>query len=163
MSSTGLEKYSSYKLRVAASTAVGESPLSEDDYIFVVTLEDGTEPVIFLCRYIFKDLLHLSMFRFVSEPDSPPRDLAVVRTTYSTVTLSWSPPQKPNGIIQQYEVTYSNGTYSNTVNSTSPGVMLRYLKPYTYYNVTVRAFTQHGHGDQISDSLQMLSGEDGES
>ncbi|KAA0715211.1 Phosphatidylinositol phosphatase PTPRQ [Triplophysa tibetana] len=131
---TGLEKYSSYKLRVAASTAVGESPQGEDDYIFVVTLED--------------------------EPDSPPRDLTVVRTTSSTVTLSWSPPEKPNGIIRQYEVTYSNGTYSDTVNSTSAGVTLRYLKPYTYYNVTVLAYTQHGHGEQISDTLQMLSGED---
>ncbi|KAI7802135.1 putative phosphatidylinositol phosphatase PTPRQ-like [Triplophysa rosa] len=131
---TGLEKYSSYKLRVAASTAVGESPQGEDDYIFVVTLED--------------------------EPDSPPRDLTVVRTTSSNVTLSWSPPEKPNGIIRQYEVTYSNGTYSDTVNSTSAGVTLRYLKPYTYYNVTVLAYTQHGHGEQISDTLQMLSGED---
>lgn len=104
-----------------------------------------------------------STFLFVSEPDSPPRDLAVVRTTSSIVTLSWSPPEKPNGIIHQYEVTYSNGTYSDAVNGTSPGVTLRYLKPYTYYNVTVRAYTQHGHGDQISDTLQMLSGEDGES
>lgn len=39
--STGLDKYSSYKLRVAASTAVGESPMTDEDYIFVVTLEDG--------------------------------------------------------------------------------------------------------------------------
>ncbi|XP_050991467.1 phosphatidylinositol phosphatase PTPRQ [Labeo rohita] len=131
---TGLEKYSSYKVRVAASTAVGESPLTDEDYIFVMTLED--------------------------EPDSPPRNLSVVKTTSSTATLTWSPPEKPNGIIRQYKVSYTNGTYSNTVNSTSPSATLRYLKPYTHYNVTVRAFTLHGHGNQISDTLQMLSGED---
>uniref|UniRef100_A0A673KA08 Phosphatidylinositol phosphatase PTPRQ-like n=1 Tax=Sinocyclocheilus rhinocerous TaxID=307959 RepID=A0A673KA08_9TELE len=131
---TGLDKYSSYKVRVAASTAVGESPLTDEDYIFVMTLED--------------------------EPDSPPRDLAVVKTTSSTATLTWSPPEKPNGIIHLYEVSYTNGTYSNTVNSTSPSATLRYLKPYTHYNVTVHAFTLHGHGNQISDTLQMLSGED---
>ncbi|XP_055030835.2 phosphatidylinositol phosphatase PTPRQ [Misgurnus anguillicaudatus] len=131
---TGLEKYSSYKLRVAASTAAGESPPSEEDYIFILTLED--------------------------EPDSPPRNLAVVKTTSFTVTLTWSPPEEPNGIIQQYEVSYSNSTYDNTINSTSPSITLRHLKPYTHYNVTVRAYTQHGHGDQISDTLQMLSGED---
>ncbi|KAL0167599.1 hypothetical protein M9458_035821, partial [Cirrhinus mrigala] len=132
--SIGLEKYSSYKLRVAASTAVGESPLTDEDYIFVMTLED--------------------------EPDSPPRNLSVVKTTSSTATLTWSPPEKPNGIIRQYKVSYTNGTYSNTVNSTSPSATLRYLKPYTHYNVTVCAFTLHGHGNQISDTLQMLSGED---
>uniref|UniRef100_A0A671LJN3 Phosphatidylinositol phosphatase PTPRQ-like n=1 Tax=Sinocyclocheilus anshuiensis TaxID=1608454 RepID=A0A671LJN3_9TELE len=131
---TGLDKYSSYKVRVAASTAVGESPLTDEDYIFVMTLED--------------------------EPDSPPRDLAVVKTTSSTAALTWSPPEKPNGIIRLYEVSYTNGTYSNTVNSTSPSATLRYLKPYTHYNVTVHAFTLHGHGNQISDTLQMLSGED---
>uniref|UniRef100_A0A8C0YRV5 Protein tyrosine phosphatase receptor type Q n=1 Tax=Cyprinus carpio carpio TaxID=630221 RepID=A0A8C0YRV5_CYPCA len=132
--STGLDKYSSYKVRVAASTAVGESPLTDEDYIFVMTLED--------------------------EPDSPPRDLAVVKTTSSTASLTWSPPEKPNGIIRLYEVSYTNGTYSNTVNGTSPSATLRYLKPYTHYNVTVRAFTLHGHGNQISDTLQMLSGQD---
>lgn len=36
-----LDKYSAYKLGVAASTVVGESVLSEEDYIFVFTLEDG--------------------------------------------------------------------------------------------------------------------------
>ncbi|XP_051512787.1 phosphatidylinositol phosphatase PTPRQ-like [Myxocyprinus asiaticus] len=131
---TGLEKYSSYKLLVAASTAVGESPLTEEDYFFVLTEEDV--------------------------PDSPPRDLAVVKTTSSTATLTWSPPEKPNGVILLYEVTYTNRTFSNTINSTSPSATLRHLKPYTLYNVTVRAYTQHGHGNQISDPLQMLSGED---
>uniref|UniRef100_A0A672PIW2 protein-tyrosine-phosphatase n=1 Tax=Sinocyclocheilus grahami TaxID=75366 RepID=A0A672PIW2_SINGR len=129
-----LDKYSSYKVRVAASTAIGETPLTDEDYIFVMTLED--------------------------EPDSPPLDLAVVKTTSSTATLTWSPPEKPNGIIRLYEVSYTNGTYSNTVNSTSPSATLRYMKPYTHYNVTVSAFTLYGHGNQISDTLQMLSGED---
>ncbi|XP_016308448.1 phosphatidylinositol phosphatase PTPRQ-like [Sinocyclocheilus anshuiensis] len=131
---TGLDKYSSYKVRVAASTAIGETPLTDEDYIFVMTLED--------------------------EPDSPPLDLAIVKTTSSTATLTWSPPEKPNGIIRLYEVSYTNGTYSNTVNSTSPSATLRYMKPYTHYNVTVSAFTLYGHGNQISDTLQMLSGED---
>lgn len=36
-----LDKYTGYKLRVAASTAVGESSLSEEDDIFAFTLEDG--------------------------------------------------------------------------------------------------------------------------
>lgn len=164
--STGLDKHSSYKVRVAASTAVGESPLTDEDYIFVVTLEDGIEPIIFhIHAEVFLHTHEISQYASVCllEPDSPPRDLVVVKNSSSTATLSWSPPEKPNGIIRLYEVSYTNGTYSNTVNSTLLSATLRYLKPYTHYNVTVRAFTLHGHGNQISDTLQMLSGEDGES
>lgn len=37
----GLKKYTKYKMRVAASTHVGESSLSEENDIFVRTPEDG--------------------------------------------------------------------------------------------------------------------------
>ncbi|KAI4902613.1 hypothetical protein NFI96_032935 [Prochilodus magdalenae] len=130
----GLNKYTGYKLRVAASTAVGESPLSDEDDVYVLTPEDV--------------------------PDSPPQDLTVLNTTSSTATITWSPPDKPNGIIRQYEISYGNATYSHAVNSTVPSITLHNLKPYTHYNVSVRAYTRHGHGDQTSDTLQMLSGED---
>ncbi|XP_042563353.1 phosphatidylinositol phosphatase PTPRQ [Clupea harengus] len=131
---TGLEKYSSYKLRVAASTMVGMSPLSEEDDIYVLTLED--------------------------EPDSPPRDLMLVETTASTATVSWQLPEKPNGIIRVYEVSYGNTSYTHTLNTSALTVTLRQLWPYTHYNVTVRAYTRLGHGDQASDTLQIRSGED---
>lgn len=37
----GLKKYTRYKMRVAASTHVGEGSLSEENDIFVRTPEDG--------------------------------------------------------------------------------------------------------------------------
>lgn len=37
----GLKKYTNYKMRVAASTTVGESALSEENDFFVRTPEDG--------------------------------------------------------------------------------------------------------------------------
>ncbi|XP_049930076.1 phosphatidylinositol phosphatase PTPRQ isoform X4 [Epinephelus moara] len=131
---TDLDKYTAYKLRVAASTAVGESSLSEEDDIFVFTLED--------------------------EPDSPPVNLAVVDTSPSTATLAWSPPEQANGIIQHYEVLYENESYSALMNTSSNTVTLMNLKPFTYYNVSVRAYTRYGHGNQTSDTLYLLSGED---
>ncbi|XP_053355831.1 phosphatidylinositol phosphatase PTPRQ [Clarias gariepinus] len=131
---TGLDKYTQYKVRVAASTAAGESPGSDEDNISVLTLED--------------------------EPDSPPYNLSVLNTTSSTATITWSVPEKPNGIIVFYEVTYSNATFSYTVNSTVPSVTLHHLKPYTLYNVSTQGYTRLGHGDQTSPTLQMLSGED---
>lgn len=103
----------------------------------------------------------LSSFTSPSEPDSPPHNLVVLNSTSSTATITWSPPNKPNGIILFYEVTYSNATFSYTVNSTIPSITLQHLKPFTLYNVTARGYTWLGHGDQTSLMLQMLSGEDG--
>ncbi|XP_008281722.1 phosphatidylinositol phosphatase PTPRQ [Stegastes partitus] len=131
---TDLDKYTSYKLRVAASTAVGESSLSEDDDIFVLTLED--------------------------EPDSPPVNLTVVDTSPSAATLTWSAPERANGMIQRYEVLYENESFSAMINTTTNRVTLINLKPFSYYNVSVKAYTRYGHGNQMSDTLWLLSGED---
>uniref|UniRef100_UPI0037E94576 phosphatidylinositol phosphatase PTPRQ n=1 Tax=Semicossyphus pulcher TaxID=241346 RepID=UPI0037E94576 len=129
-----LDKYTGYKLRVAASTAVGESSLSEEDDIFVYTLED--------------------------EPDSPPVNLMVDDTSPSTATLTWSAPEKANGVIQYYEIMYENESYSALMNASSNSVTLMNLKPYSFYNVSVKAYTRYGHGNQTSDVLFLLSGED---
>ncbi|KAF6738160.1 Phosphatidylinositol phosphatase PTPRQ [Oryzias melastigma] len=127
-----LDKYSAYKLRVAASTVVGESDLSEEDYIYVFTLED----------------------------DSPPENLTVEDTSPSTVTLTWSKPERANGVIQYYEVLYDNATFAAAVNTTSNRVTLTSLKPFSSYNVSVRAYTRYGYGNQTSNTLYLLSGED---
>ncbi|XP_037623294.1 phosphatidylinositol phosphatase PTPRQ isoform X2 [Sebastes umbrosus] len=131
---TDLDKYTGYKLRVAASTAVGESSLSEEDDIFVLTLED--------------------------EPDSPPVNLTVVDTSPSTATLAWSTPEQANGVIKRYEVLYENESYSALMNASSNTVTLMNLMPFSYYNVSVMAYTRYGHGNQTSDTLYLLSGED---
>ncbi|KAM7396652.1 hypothetical protein PAMP_019678 [Pampus punctatissimus] len=131
---TDLEKYTGYKLRVAASTAVGESSLSEEDDMFVFTLED--------------------------EPDSPPVNLTVIDSSPSTTTLAWSAPEKANGVIQYYIVLYENELHSAFKNTSSNRVTLMNLKPFSYYNVSVMAYTRYGNGNQTSDTLYLLSGED---
>lgn len=96
-----------------------------------------------------------------SEPDSPPVNLTVDDTSPSTATLAWSAPEKANGVIQHYEVLYENESYSAVMNTSSNSVTLINLKPFSYYNVSVRAYTRYGHGNQTSDTLYLLSGEDG--
>lgn len=51
-----LDKYTPYKLRVAASTAVGQSSLSEEDDVFVHTLEDGMKQSKELYRHKHKKI-----------------------------------------------------------------------------------------------------------
>ncbi|XP_034500111.1 phosphatidylinositol phosphatase PTPRQ isoform X2 [Ailuropoda melanoleuca] len=130
---TGLKKYTKYKMRVAASTHVGESSLSEENDIFVRTLED--------------------------EPESSPQDVEVIDVTASEINLRWSPPRKPNGIIVVYEVLYKNMDTSLMKNTSTTNIILRDLKPYTLYNISVRSYTRFGHGNQLSSLLSVRTSE----
>lgn len=96
-----------------------------------------------------------------SEPDSPPVNITVVDTSPSTTTLTWSAPEKANGVIQYYEVLYENDSFSALVNTSTNRIALMDLRPFSHYNVSVRAYTRYGHGNQTSETLHLLSGEDG--
>ncbi|GAB5574065.1 phosphatidylinositol phosphatase PTPRQ isoform X2 [Prionailurus iriomotensis] len=130
---TGLKKYTKYKMRVAASTHVGESSLSEENDIFVRTPED--------------------------EPESSPQDVKVIDVTASEINLKWSPPEKPNGIIVAYEVLYKNRDTLFMKNTSTTNIILKDLKPYTLYNISVRSYTRFGHGNQLSSFLSVRTSE----
>ncbi|XP_059792566.1 phosphatidylinositol phosphatase PTPRQ isoform X1 [Balaenoptera ricei] len=130
---TGLKKYTKYKMRVAGSTSVGESSLSEANDIFVRTPED--------------------------EPESSPQDVEVIDVTASEISLKWSPPEKPSGIIVAYEVLYKNIDALFMKNTSTTNIILRDLKPYTLYNISVRSYTRFGHGNQLSSLLSVRTSE----
>ncbi|XP_053114008.1 phosphatidylinositol phosphatase PTPRQ [Hemicordylus capensis] len=130
---TGLRKYTNYKMRVAASTIVGESALSEDNDIFVRTPED--------------------------EPDSPPQNVEILEVTATEISLRWLPPEQPNGIITHYEVMYDNASALTFKNTTATHLLLNGLKPYSLYNISVKAYTRLGHGNQSSTPLSVRTAE----
>uniref|UniRef100_A0A8C5L089 Phosphatidylinositol phosphatase PTPRQ n=1 Tax=Jaculus jaculus TaxID=51337 RepID=A0A8C5L089_JACJA len=130
---TGLKKYTSYKMRVAASTHVGESSLSEENDIFVRTPED--------------------------EPESSPQNIEVFNVSASEIRLKWSPPEKPNGIIVAYEVLYKNIDTVFIKNTSTTHILLRDLQPYTIYNISVRSYTKFGHGNVSSPLLSVRTSE----
>ena len=81
-----------------------------------------------------------------------PRSLMIVDITNATVTLSWMPPDRPNGIITQYQIQYRRS--DNSTNITSPNLTnntLTYtvtgLSSNTKYVFTVRASTVVGYGN----------------
>lgn len=96
-----------------------------------------------------------------SEPESSPRDVEVVDVTATEIRLKWSPPEKPNGIIVAYEVLYENMDTLFMKNTSTTNIVLRNLKPYTLYNVSVRSYTRLGHGHQLSSSLCVRTAETG--
>ena len=64
--------------------------------------------------YIVLCKVFILYFYLLPVPTAP-RSLTVVNTTDSTVTLSWMPPDPPNGIITQYELQYRRvgGSYTS--------------------------------------------------
>lgn len=75
------------------------------------------------------------------EPESSPQSVEVTDVTASEISLKWSPPEKPNGIIVAYEVLYKNIDTLFMKNTSTTSISLRDLKPYTLYNISVRSIS----------------------
>ena len=67
-----------------------------------------------------------------------------------SVTVSWTLPSEPNGVIIMYEVcTNSSGVFSYT-NTSATRHTLRDLPPNTVVTVSVRAYTIIGPGEYVT-------------
>uniref|UniRef100_A0A669F2Y6 receptor protein-tyrosine kinase n=1 Tax=Oreochromis niloticus TaxID=8128 RepID=A0A669F2Y6_ORENI len=79
-----------------------------------------------------------------------------VSSTSRSFSLSWPPPEQPNGIILDYEIRYydkSSVLNSSMVLSETPNVVLEGLRPGTGYVVQVRARTVAGYGAYSKEML----------
>uniref|UniRef100_A0A8C7NWZ1 Ephrin type-B receptor 3 n=1 Tax=Oncorhynchus mykiss TaxID=8022 RepID=A0A8C7NWZ1_ONCMY len=68
--------------------------------------------------------------------------------TASTMSLSWLPPEKPNGIILDYEIKYheKGEAIAHTMTAQRSSARIEGLKTGTHYVVQVRARTVAGYG-----------------
>nr|XP_009940112.1 PREDICTED: ephrin type-B receptor 3 [Opisthocomus hoazin] len=87
-------------------------------------------------------------------------------STGSSMTLSWTPPERPNGIILDYEIKYSekqgqSDGIANTVTSQKNSVRLDGLKANARYLVQVRARTVAGYGRYSLPTEFQTTAEDG--
>ena len=87
----------------------------------------------------------------------------VVNVTNTTVTLSWTPPYTPNGIILQYQIWYrrsgcssSNFTSLNITNADLIYIVTG-LTSDTKYVFRVRVFTVVGHGSLSNEVTTLTS------
>uniref|UniRef100_A0A3B4GJV1 receptor protein-tyrosine kinase n=1 Tax=Pundamilia nyererei TaxID=303518 RepID=A0A3B4GJV1_9CICH len=75
-----------------------------------------------------------------------------VSSTSRSFSLSWPPPEQPNGIILDYEIRYYDKVgFTHLVET--PNVVLEGLRPGTGYVVQVRARTVAGYGAYSKDML----------
>ncbi|KAA8587351.1 hypothetical protein FQN60_016213 [Etheostoma spectabile] len=72
----------------------------------------------------------------------------LMRSTSDTLSLSWLPPEKPNGVILDYEIKYHERgqAMSHTVTSQHSSAKVEGLKAAMPYVVQVRARTVAGYG-----------------
>ncbi|KAH7976853.1 hypothetical protein HPB52_020648 [Rhipicephalus sanguineus] len=86
---------------------------------------------------------------------SPPVNVTAVGVTDKKVLLKWREPEKPNGVLQGYHVYFQpsrNGSAQQqrrTVSHPQPiqEYALTNLRPFSYYDIWVRAFTQKHLGE----------------
>ncbi len=74
----------------------------------------------------------------------------LVTPSFTTVVLSWGPPEEPNGVIIGYEVTYRVNERTITTNTTqsSTTFTISSLAPGTEVSgISVAAYTLAGRGE----------------
>ncbi len=85
-------------------------------------------------------------------PGDPPQNFQAGMIASTQVSLSWSRPRTPNGVITHYTVTYSNETTNNSTMveyvETVTGYIVDGLNEFTAYRFTVSATTSAGTGPQ---------------
>lgn len=144
-----LQPFTVYSLSVAAFTSVGVGPRTHQ---VATTCEDGEISVT-----LFEQCTTIcSAFNLVP---SEPLMLQQVNVTSSLVTLSWSPPAEPNGIVRHYLVLVkeTDTKHNRTVVAHSNyHFTIGGLHPYYIYEFSVRAITIASGPPSVVLSVQTL-------
>ena len=114
---------------------------------------------IIVCIFVFYSLylwLPCMCVSYVYIVPSEPTSLTVVNITDTTVTLSWMPPDPPNGIIIGYQVLqYRRDNSSDLIyldtNDTALNYTVTGLTNNVEYVFSVRAYTAVGYGADSSE------------
>ena len=135
---SGLTPHTNYTFRVAGVNSNGTGPYSDD--ITVFTDEDGKGYTLAV-QYTVSLEFCLTVPGVVSNFTGRPK--------FTSIVLTWSTPQEPNGVIISYEVTYrvSDGNLVTT-NTTDLRFTIPSLTPGTNVTeISVSAYTSVGRGD----------------
>ena len=68
------------------------------------------------------------------------------------LTISWTGPSEPNGVITMYQVTHNSTGVLNYTNTSATQLTLRDLFPNTAVEYSVRAYTIIGPGEPASNT-----------
>uniref|UniRef100_A0A4W4FL83 receptor protein-tyrosine kinase n=1 Tax=Electrophorus electricus TaxID=8005 RepID=A0A4W4FL83_ELEEL len=119
--------------------------LAHTNYTFEIEAQNGVSSLApALCQYAAVT---------ITTNQAAPSAVTVIRkdrTSRNSISLSWLEPERPNGIILDYEVKYYEKQEQETsytiLRSKGTNVTLNGLKPDTSYLVQIRARTAAGYG-----------------
>ena len=119
------------------------------------------EPLMKMVSTSFTIATVISLMMCRTVPAGPPRQVFAIAENSKTITLIWSAPSTPNGVITEYQLQCSGGgqVFSRTVMETT--TTLSGLLPYTSYSCSITAHTSVGGGPAATTSMTTL--QDGES
>ena len=139
---SGLTPHTNYIFRVAGVNSNGTGPYSND--ISILTDEDSKLQI----HYEFNNNYYIF---------TVPGDVSDLtgRPKFTSIVLTWSVPQEPNGVIISYEVTYRvSDDNLVTTNTTDLRFTIPSLTPGTNVTeISVSAYTSVGRGDPVQISL----------
>ena len=140
---TDLEAFTVYECYVTASTNGGESEPSNNDS----ARTDEDSPTV-------------------------PRDFIYTEITSTSVTLEWTRPEYPNGVISEYVLEYDNESLTQPITISIPvefiedsdeynetNITVEYLNEFTDYTFNLSAVTGGGTGPEAT--IDITTDEDG--
>ena len=138
---SGLTPFTNYTFRVAGfSNRNGMGPFS--NVTTIQTAEDSQLDLnLYNLHYDNKFLLYI-----VPGPVSNLRS----KLKFTSIEITWDPPQIPNGIISHYEVIYTINNSAPVTNDTSDmnaAFIIVALNPDTRVSILVSAYTSVGQGE----------------
>ena len=98
----------------------------------------------------------ISLMMCCTVPAGPPRQVFGIAENSNVISLHWSAPATPNGVITEYQLQCSGGgqVFNRTVMETT--TTLSGLLPYTSYSCSITAHTSVGGGPAATTSVTTL-------
>ena len=152
----GLSPYTQYSCYVTANTSVGEGSPS------VISTSSTVEGGMLFSAAWYVHLIHV-LIRFVFVAPPPPYNLTAYNQSSTLITLNWTRPLFPNGIIMMYLILYYPAENTNEITNTTTlttSLTIRELAFYTLYTFRVCVVTSGGTS-AYSDPLSQFTSEDG--
>uniref|UniRef100_A0AAR2JKS1 receptor protein-tyrosine kinase n=1 Tax=Pygocentrus nattereri TaxID=42514 RepID=A0AAR2JKS1_PYGNA len=143
-----LQAHTNYTFQVWAVNGVSQqSPSPEQAVSVTVTTNQAGESALFsksVCFFFF-------FFFFPRPAPSPVTSIQAKDITRHAVSLAWQQPERPNGVILEYEVKYyekdQNERSYRIMKTSSRSADIKGLSPLTSYVFHVRARTAAGYGE----------------
>ena len=131
----GIDPFTNYTCSVRAATLVGDGPpatvsgISDEDSEYFMAIK----VTVIMCCIV---------------PAGPPRQVMSINKNSTSITVSWSAPATPNGVITEYQLQCSNHkqVFNHTVKGSQTTTTLNGLLPYTNYPCNITAHTSAGGG-----------------